>query len=374
MVIVFSQRVTTERTMNFVLQPWQFYVVYLAGWLNREQQEIIDFYRLQVEALLELQGKKRILLTDDQRRLLAVKGKALGRKARRELTTIVTPDTILRWHRKLVAQKWDHSDKRRSVGRPRIRQFIVDSILKFAKENPSWGYDRIQGALANVGYSISDTTVANVLEQHGIEPSDDRKRQTTWKTFIKSHWDVLAAIGFTTVEVWTASGLVTYYLLFAMDLSTRRVHLAACTRSLGDDFMKQIARNLADPYDGFLRDAKYVLMDRDSNFSAAFRKVLKDSGVKPARLPRRSPNLNAQIERFHLSIKSECLSRMISFGENMLRNAVHQYLEHYHGERNHQSLNNELIDAGQEVGCVAGKIQCRERLGGLLRYYYRDAA
>jgi len=360
--------------MNFVLQPWQFYVVYLAGWLNREQQEIIDFYRLQVEALLELQGKKRILLTDDQRRLLAVKGKALGRKARRELTTIVTPDTILRWHRKLVAQKWDHSDKRRSVGRPRIRQFIVDSILKFAKENPSWGYDRIQGALANVGYSISDTTVANVLEQHGIEPSDDRKRQTTWKTFIKSHWDVLAAIGFTTVEVWTASGLVTYYLLFAMDLSTRRVHLAACTRSLGDDFMKQIARNLADPYDGFLRDAKYVLMDRDSNFSAAFRKVLKDSGVKPARLPRRSPNLNAQIERFHLSIKSECLSRMISFGENMLRNAVHQYLEHYHGERNHQSLNNELIDAGQEVGCVAGKIQCRERLGGLLRYYYRDAA
>jgi len=374
MVIVFSQRVTTERTMNFVLQPWQFYVVYLAGWLNREQQEIIDFYRLQVEALLELQGKKRILLTDDQRRLLAVKGKALGRKARRELTTIVTPDTILRWHRKLVAQKWDHSDKRRSVGRPRIRQFIVDSILKFAKENPSWGYDRIQGALANVGYSISDTTVANVLEQHGIEPSDDRKRQTTWKTFIKSHWDVLAAIGFTTVEVWTASGLVTYYLLFAMDLSTRRVHLAACTRSLGDDFMKQIARNLADPYDGFLRDAKYVLMDRDSNFSAAFRKVLKDSGVKPARLPRRSPNLNAQIERFHLSIKSECLSRMISFGENMLRNAVHQYLEHYHGERNHQSLNNELIDAGQEGGCGAGKIQSRERLGGLLRYYYRDAA
>ena len=190
----------------------------------------------------------------------------------------------------------------------------------------------------------------------------------------KPGFDVLAAIDFTTIEVWTKGGLVTYYLLFAMELSTRRVHLAACTRTLGDDFMKQIAKNLTDPFDGFLRDTKYVLMDRDSNFSAAFRKVLKDAGVEPVRLPAKSPNLNAHLERFHLSIKSECLSRIIFFGENMIRTGVRQYLEHYHGERNHQGLDNELIDAGQEVGCVAGKIQCRERLGGLLRYYYRDAA
>src|SRR5210317_2132466 len=209
--------------------------------------------------MMKAQGKKRLLLTDDQRRLLAVKGKSLGRKALMELTTIVTPDTILRWHRTLVAQKWDYSDRNtKSVGRPRIRQVIVDLILRFASENPTWGYDRIQGALANVGYAISDTTVGNVLKEHGIEPSGDRKRQTTWKTFIKSHWDVLAAIDFTTIEVWTKGGLVTYYLLFVMELSTRRVHLAACTRALGDDFMKQIARNLTDPFDGFLRDKRYL--------------------------------------------------------------------------------------------------------------------
>ena len=196
----------------------------------------------------------------------------------------------------------------------------------------------------------------------------------SWTTFIKSHWDVLAAIDFTTVEVWTTSGLVTYYLLFVMEVATRRVHMAACMRSLGDDFMKQIARNLTDPFDGFLRDKKYVLMDRDSNFSAAFRAVLKDAGVEPVRLPARSPNLNAHLERFHLSIKSECLSRMIFFGEKMLRNAVRQYLEHYHGERNHQSLNNELIVPDDNVGRIAGKIQCRDRLGGLLNYCYRDAA
>jgi hypothetical protein len=161
------------------------------------------------------------LLTDDQRQILAVKGKALGRRALMELTTIVTPDTILRRHRQMVAKKWDYSKKRKSVGRPRIRQVIVDLTLRFAKENPDWGYDRIQGALANVGYHICDQTVGNVLKEHGIEPTGDRKRQTTWKTFIKSHWDVLAAIDFTTIEVWTTGGLVTYYLLFVMGLSNR---------------------------------------------------------------------------------------------------------------------------------------------------------
>jgi hypothetical protein len=162
--------------MDFNLQPWQLYLVILTGWINRHQQEVIEYLLTENQVLKEKLGKKRILLTDDQRRRLAVKGKTLGRKALRELTTIVTPDTILRWHRQLVAKKWDYSAKRNSVGRPRIRQVIVDLMLRFAKENHDWGYDRIQGALANVGYHISDTTVANVLKQHGVEPAPDRKR------------------------------------------------------------------------------------------------------------------------------------------------------------------------------------------------------
>lgn len=360
--------------MDFILQPWQLYLVILAGWISRQQQEVIEYLRTENQVLKETHGKKRILLNDDQRRRLAVKGKILGRKRLEEVGTLFTPDTILRWHRMLVAKKWDYSKKRNHVGRPRIRQVIVDLILRFAKENPDWGYDRIKGALANVGYHICDQTVGNVLKEHGIEPTGDRKRQTTWKTFIKSHWDVLAAIDFTTIEVWTKSGLVTYFLLFAMELSTRRVHLAACTRALGDDFMKQIARNLTDPFEGFLKDKEYVLVDRDSNFSAAFRTTLKNAGVKPVRLPAKSPNLNSQIERFHLSIKSECLERMIFFGEKSLRRAVNAYLDHYHEERNHQGLDNMIIDPGDEVGRREGDVQCRERLGGLLRYYYRDAA
>jgi len=122
-----------------------------ASWVHSEQQKIIEFYQAELKAVMDAQGKRRLPLTDDQRRLLAVKGKSLGRKVLMEMTTIVTPDTLLRWHRQLVAKKWDYSERRKAVGRPRIRQVIVDLTLRFAKENPTWGYDRIQGALANVG-------------------------------------------------------------------------------------------------------------------------------------------------------------------------------------------------------------------------------
>ena len=360
--------------MSFVLHPWQFFFVVLVGWIEREQQKIILFYQAELETMMKAQGRKRLRLTDDQRRLLAVKGKSLGRKALMELTTIVTPDTILRWHRTLVAQKWDYSDRRNSVGRPPVEKDIVDLVLRFARENPSWGYDRIQGALGNLGFDVSDQTVDNILKAHGIEPAPERKRKTTWKIFIKSHWDVLAAIDFTTIEVWSKRGLVTYYLLFAMELATRRVHFAGCTPNPDDSWVKQIARNLTDSEDGFLNGKRYLLMDRDGKFSPAFRAILKTDGVKPVLLPPKSPNLNAHLERFHRSLKEEALERMIFLGETLLRKAVAQFLEHYHTERNHQSLDNQIIQPGDEVGRHEGDVQCRERLGGMLRYYYREAA
>ena len=190
--------------MNFILNPWHIAFAVLCGWVNERQQQIIEFQNSQIRPLLQKLDRKRILLTDDQRRLLAVKGKSLDRNTLLELTTIVTPDTTLRWHRELVAKKWDYPDRRRNKpGRPRIHQVIVDLILQFARENPGWGYDRIQGALANVGYHISDTTVANILKQHGIEPAADRQRTGSWSTFLKAHWNVLEAVDFTTVEVWT---------------------------------------------------------------------------------------------------------------------------------------------------------------------------
>ena len=361
--------------MPFILQPWHLFFLILTSWINRKQQEVIEYVRTENQVLHEKLGKKRILLNDDQRRRLAVKGRILGRKRLEEVGTLFTPDTILRWHRMLIAKKWDYTARReKKPGRPPITDTVKKLVVRLARENPTWGYDRIQGALANLGHQVSDQTVGNILKEYGIEPAPARKRQTSWKTFIQAHWDVLAAIDFTTVEVWTKGGLVTYYLLFVMELKSRRVHFAGCTPRLGDAYVKQIARNLTDPFDGFLNDSKYVLMDRDANFSSAFRTMLVDAGVEPVRLPAKSPNLNSHLERFHLSIKSECLSRMIFFGEPSLRRAVNSYLIHYHEERNHQGLGNRLIDPGDEVGQMKGAIQCREHLGGLLKYYYRQAA
>ena len=361
--------------MSFVLHPWQLYIAILAGWINRHQQEAIDYLRTENQVLKEKLGKKRILLNDEQRCRLAVKGKILGRKRLHEVGTLFTPDTILRWHRLLIAKKWDYTDRRgKKPGRPPITEEVKKLVVRMARENPSWGYDRIQGALSNLGHSVPDQTIGNILKEHGVDPAPNRKRQTSWKTFIRAHWDVLAAVDFTTIEVWTKGGLVTYYLLFVMELKTRRVHFAACTPTLGDEYMKQIARNLTDPFDGFLKDSKFVLMDRDSNFSGEFQAILADAEVEPVRLPAKSPNLNAYLERFHLSIKSECLSQMIFFGEQSLRRAVNSYLIHYHGERNHQGLQNLLIDPGEDADRTEGDVHCRERLGGMLKYYSRQAA
>ena len=279
--------------MQFVLQPWELAFAILASWINREQQESNDYLRTENQVLRECIGKKRILLNDNQRRRLAVKGKMLGRKRLEEVGTLFTPDTILRWHRKLVARKWDYSDRRVStIGRPRVRQVIVDLVLKLAKENPTWGYDRIQGALDNVGYHICDTTVGHILKQHGIEPAPNRKRQTSWATFLKAHWNVLAAIDFTTVEVWTKGRLVTFYLLFAMELKSRRVQFVGCTVAPHEQWMKQTARELTAFDDGFLNGKKYVIMDRDASFCESFRTMLTDEGIEPIRLPRRVKKLS----------------------------------------------------------------------------------
>ena len=275
--------------MKHVLKPWQLFLIILAGWINRHQQVVIEYLQTENRVLREKLGRKRLLLSDDQRRRLAIKGKVLGRRVLQELATIVTPDTILRWHRELVAAKWDYSKRRKNVGRPPVSQEVVDLVLLMARENPAWGYNRIQGALANIGHAISDSTVGSILRIHGIDPAPDRRQQTTWKSFLKAHWDVLAAIDFTTIEVWTKGGLTIFYLLFVMEVATRRVYFAGCTPNPDDVWMMQAARILTDVTDGFLLRKKYLLMDRDSKFSEGFRSILKQSSTESVRLPPRSP-------------------------------------------------------------------------------------
>jgi putative transposase len=300
------------------------------------------------------------------------KAKAIGRKALLELDTIVSPDTLLRWHRRLVAQKWNFAE-RRSAGRPGIMRHISELIVRMAQDNRSWGYTRIQGALANLNHKVGRGTIANVLKRNGIEPAPERSRRTPWSTFLKAHWRVLAASDFLTVEVWTGRGLVTHYLLLVISLADRVVHIAGITTRPDESWMLQIARNITDAQSGALHAKRYLIIDRDTKYSQQFRRLVQDSGTNVIRLPPMSPNLNAYAERFVRSIKDECLDRMIFVGQGSLRRAVAEYMTHYHVERNHQGLDNRLI-VPTAVKANDDKVHCHARLGGTLNYYYRAAA
>ena len=284
----------------------------------------------------------------------------------------MTPETILAWHRRLVALKWTFH--RRTVGRPPITQEVRVLILEFARNDSNWGYTSIRDRLRNLGHRISRSTVASVLREHGVEPAPKRGRRTSWSTFLKAHWPRLAAIDFTTVEVWTKGGLVTHYVLFVMELATRRVICPGITPYPDGAWMLQIGRNLTDALTGFLLAKHFLIMDRDSIFHAAFRGLLEQAGIRPVRTPPSSPNCNAHLERFHGSFKREVADRMIFFGERHLRHSIDEFLKYYHGERNHQGLGGQIIDPPKGIGSSEGKVRRRERLGGMLKYYYRDAA
>jgi putative transposase len=322
--------------------------------------------------LKERLGGRRIHFTNAERRRLARKAYALGRKVLAELETLVTPDTLLRWHRQLVALKWTYV-QRRGPGRPRIMRTIVDLILRMAHENPSWGYTRIRGALANLGHQVGRGTIANILREHGIEPAPERERHTRWSTFLKAHWECLTATDFLSVEVYTIKGLVTYYVLFFIDIASRSVHVAGITPHPDNRWMTQIARNVTDVDGSFLRGTRYLILDQDAKYTDEFRNILDREGVHLIRLPPRSPNLKAFAERFVRSIKSECLNRMIFFGKSSLQHAISHFMAHYHTERNHQGLANRLLGPDPIVA-PSHAVHRRQRLGGILNYYYRSAA
>ncbi len=350
--------------------PIQLLLFLLIGWASRQQQEAIEYLKVENLALREQLGGKRLRFTEAQRRRLARKAKPLGRRRLCEIAPIITPDTLLRWYRELVAQKYDGS-ARRGPGRPRIAGEIQHLILEMASDNPRWGYTRIQGALANLGYTVGRNTIKRILAENGIDPAG--RRPTSWGTFLKAHWGAIAATDFFTIEAITWRGLVRYFVLFVIDLKTRRIEIAGIATSPDGAWMRQIARNLIDAEDGFLLQSRYLIHDRDPLFTKGFQGILANSGVRPVRLPSRSPNLNAYAERFVRSIKSECLAQVIPIGEGHVRRMLREYAEHYHGERNHQGIGNRLIDSSIDVSSTGGPIECRERLGGLLRFYRRAA-
>ena len=359
--------------MRVAFDPFSFLLTSLAGWMNRHQQHIIEFLMEENRVLREQIGDRRLRFSDDQRRRLAAKAKKLGRRLLAQVATIVTAETLLAWHQKLIAQKYDGSSFRRP-GRLPTRKEIAALVLRMATENRSWGYRRIQGALSNLGHVLAHNTIANILKRNGIEPAPERSRKTTWKEFLNRHWQQIVASDFFTIEVWTPTGLKRFVILFFMELSTRRVEVAGIASRANGLWMTQVARNVTDDVDGFLKGKRYLIHDRNPLYTRDFLRMLAEQGIESVKLPPRSPNLNACAERFVRTIKESCLDQMILFGEDALRNAVTQFIAHYHFERNHQGLGNRLIVEPASLVQTAGTVRRKQRLGGLLNYYHRAAA
>ena len=343
----------------------------ISGWVNRQQNAIIEYLQEENRILLEQLGGKPRRFTNAQRIRLARKAKPVGRRKLLALGTLVTPDTLLRWFRRLVAQKWTYPRKA-GPGRPSVEPEVEKLVLRLMEENPSWGSDRIVGALANLHIPISDSTVDNIRKRNGIPPAPERVKQTTWRQFLKAHWDGLVAADFFTTEVMSWRGLVTYYTLFVIQLRSRLVLVCGTTVSPDSEWMKHVARQLTDAMDGFARGKTHLIIDRDTKYCSEFQEILESSGIQIVLCPPRVPQCNAIAERFVRSIKTECVERFIFLGEGHLRRTFKAYETHYNSHRNHQGMENQLLMT--RVLPVVGRICCQKQVGGLLNYYYRQAA
>jgi transposase InsO family protein len=286
-----------------------------------------------------------------------------------QIVLLVQPETVLRWHRELVRRKW--AMRRRTGGRPATAAEVEALVLRLARENPTWGYRRLQGELGKLGHPLGHVTVRAILRRHGLPPAPERRRRgTTWRAFLSRHRDQLLACDFFTVETLF---LKTIYVLFFVELGTRRVHLAGCTANPTGAWVTQQARQLSwQLHDGEIT-ARYLIYDRDRKFAPSFDTVFHAEGVEVVRTPFGAPTANAVAERWVRSARQECLDHMLVLNEGHLRRVLTVYVRHYNEARPHQGLGQRTPMPRRDAG-GAGPVLRRDVLGGLLREYYRDAA
>jgi putative transposase len=350
----------------------QFLLIAVAGWMNRHQQAVIEYLQEENRILLEQLGGMPKRFTDVQRIRLARKAKLVDRRRLGKLATLVTPDTLVRWFRVLIAKKWTFA-RTNPVGRPSVDAELEKLVITLLQENPTWGSKRIVGALANLGFKLSDSTVDNIRQRNGLDPAPLRGKSTRWHQFLHAHWETLLAADFFTTEVLSWNGLVTYYTLFVIELRSRAVHVCGTTVSPNAQWMSQVARQLVDSVQGFALGKTHLIIDRDTKYVDGFRHTLESAGVQIVLCPPRVPECNAYAERFVRSIKEECLSRLILLSQQHLRTTISTFADYYRHRRNHQGIENKLIEPPTSLPEM-GHIQCRKELGGMLNYYYRAAA
>jgi putative transposase len=327
-----------------------------------------DFLRQENKILRSKLGK-RVPLTEADRWTL-VRYDLCIKERLAEVMTIVRPETLLAWNRRMKRQKWTFDNTPKRPGRPSKAKVTEELALRMAEEN-AWGYVRIAGELKKLGHQISPSCVRDLLKKHGLPPCPQRKG-LSWKQFIQSHLDVTWAADFFTEEVWTCSGLMTYYALFFIHLGTRRVRLAGCTPQPDARWMQQQARNFALMIAENTGQPSYLIHDRDGAF-IPLDGVLRTEGVEVIKTPPQSPMCNAYAERFVRETR-ETLDNLILLGEQHFRHVLRQIEQHHNQHRPHQGLGNG-IPLGFEYPdhpAPLGTVRCDAALGGLLNHYYAE--
>ncbi len=339
--------------------------------LGASESQLIDriqFLKAEIE-ILHCRLPKRIKVTPSERARLVRLGKPLG-SAVKDLISIVTPRTFLRW---VNADRAGTRQPIKKVGRPPTSESIEQLVVRIAAET-GMGYTKIRGELNKLGIRIARNTIKSILKRHGITP-DPLRGEGRWDQFVKAHAQTLWACDFFSVKAWTTRGLTEIYLLLFIHIGSRRIMITPCTEHPNGGWVAQQARNFCMHVQESETPAKYLIRDRDTKFHSMFDAIMKSEGVTPIKLPIRSPDLNAIAERAIQSVKQECLDHFVILGEKHLNYLVDEYVAFYNTCRPHSSVSHlPPCRDGPEPKLTAGRVLCEERLGGLLKHYYREAA
>jgi putative transposase len=340
---------------------------------RRDRSKELEILVLRHELAILRRQVARPKLTPRDRLLLATLSRVLPRRS--WPVFFVTPETLLRWHRRLVARRWTYPHRR--PGRPPLGSDVRELILRLARENGSWGYVRIVGELRKLGIEVSATLVRNVLKAAGLTPAPQRDR-LDWRSFLRQHAAATLACDFLTVETVLLRRL---YVLVFICLGSRRIEYVACTSSPDSGWMLQQARNLLIDLDDCARQPRFLIHDRDAKFSRSFGAIFQGEGIRVIRTPVRAPNANAHIERWVGSIRRECLDRLLIFNRRQLEHVLRAYVRHYNTQRPHRALDlrppDRPIQTSPTVssrGSATTAIRRRDLLGGLIHEYEAVAA
>jgi putative transposase len=336
----------------------------LAGGQRDREIEILVL-RQQVRVLQRKAGRPKLRRCD--RLFLAAAAHLLPRE--RWSSFIVTPATLLRWHRELVKHKWTY--RRRRIGRPPLDPKIGRLIVRMAKENPRWGYVRIQGELRKLGIRVGASSIKRLLAREGLGPAP--RRGPSWGEFLRSQAEGIWACDFFAVET---AFLKTLYVLFFIEIGSRRLHVTTATANPNGTFVTQQARNLSFTLDERAEPVRFLIHDRDAKFSGPFDEVLRSEGIRVIRTPVRSPKANAFAERAVKTLRHEVLDWTLILGCRHLDRVLASYVRHYNAERTHRGIDLRAPEKHNHVEPVeiVPKIKRRELLGGLIHEYYSAAA